>query len=411
MPTNNPSVGIDRRRQLAIVWVVLLILCVGYALAVHGGAVSHFDHSQYLRTLEYQRDGMGYYDAYLRAFSDEGVVLSEVRAVRQPALFLLWGEIPERLLWPLFAIGVVGGTSVLLTMIARSPAAVLPVAAYLLLAGRIPPEPAVDQWMLVELWTLPLLAGSLVLWTRERDGASATLAAAAVLVRELAVCYLAVATITAWLRRGNRARAWWTSACAGALGGYAVHAAVVSPRLADKGNDATILGTGDAPRTVWEMVAWMVPGPAVVGIVVVGCGLLHLLLHRRDLAPLVGLFALAGTGIFVARPYWGFLFIPFGILLFGDAVGRLWHGGATPLQQRASRLGRDYRVRWCRVFQRRSATGSGSQDRALSSSSVAALTFRIEPSSFKRRLRRVGPSPGTSSSTDWVIRLSRRVRW
>jgi hypothetical protein len=52
-------------------------------------------------------------------------------------------------------------------------------------------------------------------------------------------------------------------------------------------------------------------------------------------------------------------------------------------------------------------TASGSQGSAVSVSSEASLTALTPPSSLTSRLRRAGPSPGTSSRTDFVIRLPR----
>src|SRR5690606_21043524 len=57
------------------------------------------------------------------------------------------------------------------------------------------------------------------------------------------------------------------------------------------------------------------------------------------------------------------------------------------------------------------ATSSGSQLSARSSSSEARFTPATPPSSLVRRLRRAGPRPLTSSSTDFVIRLPRSWRW
>src|SRR3954451_12449211 len=57
------------------------------------------------------------------------------------------------------------------------------------------------------------------------------------------------------------------------------------------------------------------------------------------------------------------------------------------------------------------ATFSGSLGISTSSSSVSSRSRLTEPCSFNRRAFRVGPSPGTSSSTERVIFLSRSCRW
>lgn len=118
----------------------------------------------------------------------------------------------------------------------------------------------------------------------------------------------------------------WQPTCArrldrgdrGATVGYATHAAAAAARLPDRGQDATLTGTGNPPQSVWEMMAWMIPAPDWVGVAVIAVAIVHLVRSRPDLLPLLGLFAVAGAGLFVARPYWGFVFIPFGLLLCGE---------------------------------------------------------------------------------------------
>src|SRR5271165_4774940 len=65
----------------------------------------------------------------------------------------------------------------------------------------------------------------------------------------------------------------------------------------------------------------------------------------------------------------------------------------------------------CSAANTASATASGNQVRARSSSSEAALSALTPPISFRSRPRRAGPSPGASSRTLVVIRLPRRSRW
>lgn len=300
----------------------MLLLCIAYAFVVGSGPIDHFDHALYADTIRYMKAGESYYDAHLRAFADQGIEPSELRSIRQPAVFLLWRLMPLSLLWPTYVLVVVAATCFLMIRLTRSPVVVIAVAAYLLFAGRIPPEPVIEQWLLVELWTLPVLTASAVCWHRGRHGEASALAAVAVLMRETAIGFLAVGFVWAWWKRDVPARIRWSIGALGALVGYAVHASLALPRLAGEGQDAAILGTGDPPRTIWEMAAWMIPGPDAIGAAVMAVGVVHIVRHRMDLAPLLGLFALAGAGIFVARPYWGFLFTPFGILMFGEAVSR-----------------------------------------------------------------------------------------
>jgi hypothetical protein len=334
VPDGGPNQHDDRDRRLRsfIVSIAVLLMCVGYASSVGPGDIAHFDHAAFEDTIRYQKAGEGYYQAFERAFADRGGTFSEIRGVRQPLTFLIWRLLPMDMLWPIYAVGVVGGVCWALQRVTRVELAVLPVAAYLLMSGRTPTERSAEQWLLVELWALLPLAISLWCWRSGKHWPAAAAATAAVLMRETTALYLLLATVLAWRSSDPALRRPWVVAALAAALGYAVHAYLALGLLTDEGSEAELIGSADAPRTMWEMAAWMIPGPDLIGVVVVVVAVVHLVRDRRDLLPLLGLFALVATGILVSRPYWGFLFVPFGILLFAERVVEIMQRSRRPVK-------------------------------------------------------------------------------
>ena len=331
----NADGGTDRasvRGKRAVVLVALVVMAVFFGLSADVGEKGHYDHEVFLDTIEYERDGMGYYDAYRAAFEDRGVALSETRAVRQPFLFVVWRFIPSSLLWPAFIL-MVTITCVVLLTITEHPNAVLPVAAYLLLSGHIPTAVPVEQWLLVELWAVLPLAASIACWQRRRHAAAAAFAVVACSIRELLLAYVVTALVLAW--RGDdpgARRAWSVATMAGVLL-YGAHALAVRPYLSDVGEEAVLFGTAHPPRTVLEMAGWMLPGPPVIGFLILCVAAARLVLRRADVLPLLGILCLPAAGVVVSRPYWGFLFIPFALLLAGEQLSswasRIGHRART----------------------------------------------------------------------------------
>lgn len=324
----------DLASKRRLVAVAVALFGLGYGLAVGPGPIWHYDHQVFRRTLELQRRGADYYDAYVRAFGDGGVELSQFRSVRQPGIFLLWQWLPTDLLWPLFVACVAVGVSWILLRLTDAPMAVLPVTAYLLFAGRVPSTHVVEQWLLVEMWAVIPLAVSVVAWHRGHHRTAAAAAAVAFLIREITAGFLLIGLVAAWRTGDRRARRAWLTATTGAVIGYGLHVVAALPHLSQTGNEAAIVGTARPPDTIVQMIGWMVPGPDVIAVAVFLLALVRLSTRPGPaITPLLGLFTIPAAGALVSRPYWGLVFIPFAILLAGEQVAA-WAGALAAARRR-----------------------------------------------------------------------------
>lgn len=293
------------------------LLAVLYTVLIPAGDRGHFDHFTYLRTIRYMQDGEGYYDAMRLGFLDGGITLGHARAYRMPTAFLVWRWIPEDVLWGAFLLLVVVAATALLARITPHPWLAMPVACYLLLTGRMPGGDLTESWLLVEYWSIPLLAGGVVAWQHRRDGLSAALFCGAAMLREISAPVLVFGLIAA--HRAGRDRRPWLAALCVFGSSFALHLSVAAARLEPPGNDAVLWGTGTPPSSIVDMATWMLPGPPVLWLAAWGLAVWQA--WRRDLflllAPVLGLPVL---GLFVDRPYWGLVVIPFVLVLAGEAV-------------------------------------------------------------------------------------------
>lgn len=315
-PRRPPSAPADRPRRLATGLSLLLVL--GYGLAVRSPGGRYIDHDRFGETLDRMRGGQGYYRAIRDSFLGLDIQLGAPRSFRQPLPFLLWRWIPTDLLYPAFLLVVVTSTCLLLMRRTEHPIAVLPVAGFLLLAGRNPAAltDPLDGWLLVEFWAIPLLAASSLAWRRGRWSVAAGAATAAALVRELLLPVLVVGLILAH-RRGLPRKPWFVG-LAVAVGALACHLAIASRFGAAHGDEAPLRGTGDLPRTVVDMLLFNLAGSAVLGLVTWTGGLAHM--ARRPIEPVSVLVLLPLLGVAVDRPYWALPVAPFVILAAGELV-------------------------------------------------------------------------------------------
>ncbi|HSL58519.1 MAG TPA: hypothetical protein VK866_11805, partial [Acidimicrobiales bacterium] len=181
------------RAPLVVSLIVSLALVVMWWLWVGIRSAAHIDHLAFLRTHGYMRAGEGYYAAMRQAFLDIDTTIGHARGYRLPSPFWFWELFPPGALYGLFLVIVVLGSTVLLTRITARPLVIPWVTLFLLYAGRstgFANEASWESWMLVELWVVPLILGSVVAWRQRRDGWSAALAAAATLCRETAAVLL-----------------------------------------------------------------------------------------------------------------------------------------------------------------------------------------------------------------------------
>lgn len=270
-----------------------------------------YDHAAFRDVIHRMHGGEDYYHATVDAFLRRGTRVGSVRAFRLPTVFLLWRVLPTGWLYPTFLAVVVIGTSFLLLFVTTRPWIVPVVTLYLVHAGRILSlrnRPQLDEWLLVELWTVPLIAAFLLAAKRERWWWAAGLGAAAFGVRELAGALLVGGALSAIVYRRSL-RPWLAAAgVAGVL--YIGHAVLAADAALPHGTDAKLAGSAEFPRTVLQMMTWPIPGPKVIGLVLWVLALVWLA-RQRELLLYAPLMAIPAFGLIVDRSYWGLLFVPF----------------------------------------------------------------------------------------------------
>jgi hypothetical protein len=296
--------------------ILLMIVIYGFAVPQRGH-FGHFDHFAFERTVELMDHGDNYYDAYRDGFDIERDPPSEARDFRPPLPFLVWRLLPFDHLYTGYLVLVVGATSLILLFAAKYPIAVIPVTFFLLIAGRIPGSPTSEEWLLVELWTVPLVAGCYLAWKMRRWWWAAALAALAVFTRELTFPLLIMGLVLAHQRHLPR-KPWLV--CSGlTIAGLLAHFAIAGHHTVATGQEAEFLGSGKGLTSLLHMVDWVLPNPEVLGLFIWILGLVYLARSRDDwllwpimLVPLLG---------FVAnRPYYGLMFEPFMILFATQLV-------------------------------------------------------------------------------------------
>jgi hypothetical protein len=286
-----------------LVAVAVVMLCVVFALSPPEKP-KVYDNDQYLYqdTVRRMRHGADYYEASERTFTAVGGTIETARGFRPPTAFLFWRLLPEGALWPAFLVLVVGATGMILLATGVAPLAALLTVLYLLVLGRFSVE-----YLFVELWAVPLVAGSLAAAASRRWWLAAGLALGATAVRELAVL-LIVGGVWAAIAHRQRLRPWLT-ALVSAAALYALHVVLLSDHLGRHGTEARLLGTG-SPGAAARMMGFQLPAALVVGPVLWVSGLVWL--HRSGRLALAGPFAaLPLLGLVADRPYWGALVVPF----------------------------------------------------------------------------------------------------
>ena len=294
--------------------LVLVGLCLGYALTPGHDNHLNVDHAVYLTTVHRMHHGTGYYPAMDRALRRQIGPAETSRAFRPPTVFLLWSLLPgDRWIW-LLLVALVGAAGWVLLGLTDAPWAVPLIALYLLYN-------AWNKYTLVELWTVPLIVGALWAWRADRPTVAAGVACAAALVRETSAPLLVGGLFAAW--RAGRPRWPWATGLAVFAAGLALHAHLASPHLSAHGAESPLLGTGRAPFSVARWMGFGLPAGPVVGPILWGLTVWRLT-HHRDFGDLMlPSMAMPVLGVLITRDYWGALLVPFTILWGAEALQEL----------------------------------------------------------------------------------------
>lgn len=302
---------------------LVVAVCLFWGLGAPAVAGERFvDQIIYRQTTESMRQGDGYYaamDKALRAHPDTNGPATSTRAFRFPTVFLLWRLLPSQgWVWALF-VALVAATAFAVLGLTTWPFVAPLFAAYVLRLARPYSFGAgtwLDQYLVVELWALPLIVASIAAWRRERRWVSAVgFALAAVLVRELVAGLLVGGLVVAWR---HRRPVWpWVVAMAAAAVMWVAHDRWANGYLVAGGREAELIGSGQPPWTVTAMMATGLPIPLVVGPALWWLTMRRLWRVDRELLGYLSLLlALPFTGLVIGRNYWGFLVAPL-LLWFG----------------------------------------------------------------------------------------------
>jgi hypothetical protein len=327
---------VQHREQERLVALLMAVAAAAYAAIGPPSTLAHTDHVVFLGTVSRMRRGEAYYAAFRDAFRDDvNIRVGQPRAFREPAPFLLWRWLPSSALFVAF-LAVVVLTVWLLAKASRSPFSALAAGAFLLLASRT----TITEWMLVELWCAPLIAGCILAWKQQRAWAAAALAAGVFLVRETALPLLLAGVVLSIVQR--RPRRPWVVSTVVAVALYGVHYVIAAGYTVPNGSESSLSGTGHPPESVFNMLTWPFQQERPLSAIVIALWAVAPIvvwLDRRTVGPLVGLLAIPAISLFIDRPYWGLLATPFALWLSTDRlvmVLRGWQARQGPLGRTAS---------------------------------------------------------------------------
>lgn len=313
-----------RRPQIWLTWAIGTVGAVVAAVVAPASQSSyHFDHKAYTGAIERVRDGMSVYRASILGLRDIDSTITQVRSLRQVGLVLLWAAIPASALQPAFFLVVVLGSVLIAAPMQRIPFVSLAIGVWLAKFGVFD---GVDAWLLFELWAVPLILGTCLAWLRGRDWAAAACALGVLLIRETALL-LPLGFLLAARAQRRSVRPWVTCIAVEAVA-LGLHWWWTTDYLADEGNEAALVGTGNI-QAVATMTSFLVV-PELVGLLLWGIGIV--LLWKSALRGAVGLAAMPLTGFLVDRPYWGLLAMPLCLLALGglDPWPGVRSDGASP---------------------------------------------------------------------------------
>lgn len=300
--------------------VVLGLAAVLAAASLLGTHAVTIDEHVYRVTLAGMRHGRGYYEAMRDALVPVYGAPSAVRAFRLPTWFLVWRWVPcglfgLRLLF--LAVAAVGSVLAARAARASAVAAALVFVSLVVMAGLLPG--AVEQLLLVEVWTVPLVAAAWWAYRSDRPWLAAGFAVAAAASREMAVLVV-VGGLMASLVERRRVMPWF-AAVAAVAAVWLAHAHLAGGWVAAGGHESPLIGYGyNVVERFGRMAGFGFPATVVTGPLLFAGGV-WAAWRRREwfLAPLLFLPCAA---VVADRPYWGALAVPFYVVLIA-ASGRV----------------------------------------------------------------------------------------
>lgn len=302
----------DTRAQLLAVGAVGLIVLV--ALGRSAPAIpGNIDPAVYQDIVNELRSGQEFHQTVDSVFRRYGMgPVDSVLAIRSPIGFwwlALVGN--DTIVWIIFLLVVTAAALVLGSGLDR-PVYAIGVIWYFAVVGMA-------AWTAPELWAAVLVVMAVGLALRDRWVEATIAAAVATSLRELAVLVL----IGLFLSR-LRYRSGWSVPIVGAAlcaGLYLWHWSRTAPFLvADgSGRQAELLGTGQGPGGVLEMMSTWLPGGIIIGPILFLAAVSWA--HRHDAVPLVvPAVGLVLAGLIVDRPEWAIFVVPLTLPLGADEI-------------------------------------------------------------------------------------------
>ena len=315
--TTAPREEVSRHQQEVIVTAGVAIFGLLYRALQPLKPGVYVDHLVYTQVLDRMRRGDGYYDAMAGVYREIwGVHLGQVRSYREPTIFVFWRWIPESSLFLVFIL-MATVTAYFVAKLARRPLTGFLVGFFIVSSAYT----TTTNWLLVEHWCAPFIAGCALAWRRERYWLAAAAASSLFLVRETAGIVLVAGLVLAIVQR-KPVRPWLTcTAIAGAV--FAAHWIAASSRLEPPGNEAPIAGTSEGLLSVVRTASW--PFALEHGVATVLClayviAIAYAVLVPRTITPAHAGLAIPFTGFFFDRQYWGLLGTFVALWLAGDAI-------------------------------------------------------------------------------------------
>lgn len=344
--------GISRIAARLILALLVLLAAYGAAVrpapvprAVGNVAKDRADVLLYEAIVERLRDGGDYYEVATEELRTRNYPLRPFVTVRMPTLAVMLAKLPDgegtiRLLLGALIVAVLAVWAVRLrdVVTGRLP---LGIGVLLVASGMaVFIRPEFLLWH--EVWAGLLMALALGLRTPRHWGLAVIAGLAALLIRELALPFIAAMALLAATERRWREAVAWGAVIAVFAAALALHASAVATHV----TASDPLSPGWTKAGGWRFVVTILHltgplrlAPQISSAVLVPLALLGWAAWRSSTGGrgALALFAYAGTFLLVGRPqnfYWGLLIaplVPLGLLFAPAALRDLWRAAALRL--------------------------------------------------------------------------------